>query len=113
MGAGRYRKDRLKTHLISFDLLTSARYIDVDGKPLQGVALEQELRPDFERFLRDRAALIIRAMQSLTAGRQPSLETVWREHTLGERSALAREVISAGQDLSSVTETGGELAVRT
>ena len=73
-------RERLKSHLISYELLANARYVDEAGKALQGEALKQKLKPEFDAFLRDRAALIILAMKSLTAGKEPALESLWAEH---------------------------------
>ncbi|MHB1478823.1 MAG: hypothetical protein ACYCVT_04245, partial [Acidithiobacillus ferrooxidans] len=66
---------RLKSHLISFDLLSKAHYANLDG-----ASLKQKLTEDFNGFLRDRAKLVVAAMASLTAGNSPSLETLWSAH---------------------------------
>ncbi len=64
--------NRLKTHLLSYDLLNQAHY-----QGLQGDALRAKLESDFERFKRSRAKLVHRAVQSLARGEQPSLDSVW------------------------------------
>ena len=68
-------RERLKSHLISFDLLSKAHY----GK-LDSPSLKQQLTDDFNGFLRDRAKLVVAAMTSLTAGNTPALETLWSAH---------------------------------
>lgn len=68
-------RERLKSHLISFDLLSKAHYANING-----AALKKKLTEDFNSFLRDRAKLIVAAMTSLTAGESPSLETLWSAH---------------------------------
>ena len=68
-------RERLKSHLISFDLLSKAHYANLDGP-----SLKRKLAEDFNGFLRDRAKLVVAAMASLTAGNSPSLETLWSAH---------------------------------
>ena len=68
-------RDRLKSHLISFDLLSKAHY-----GSLQGEALKSKLQSDFDSFLRDRAKLVVSAMSSLANGISPSLDSVWTHH---------------------------------
>ncbi len=68
-------RERLKSHLISFDLLSKAHYAKLDGP-----SLKQKLAEDFNGFLRDRAKLVVAAMTSLTAGNTPALETLWSAH---------------------------------
>jgi hypothetical protein len=68
-------RERLKSHLISFDLLSKAHYANLDG-----ASLKQKLAEDFNGFLRDRAKLVVAAMDSLTAGNSPSLEALWSAH---------------------------------
>lgn len=65
-------QERLKSHLISFDLLSKAHYADMEG-----VAFKQKLTADFDEFLRDRARLVVVAMASLTEGNSPTLEMLW------------------------------------
>lgn len=68
-------RERLKSHLISFDLLSKAHYTDMEG-----AAFKQKLAGDFNEFLRDRANLVVAAMTSLTEGNSPALETLWAKH---------------------------------
>ena len=68
-------RERLKSHLISFDLLSKAHYAN-----LEGAALKQKLATDFNEFLRDRANLVVAAMTSLVAGNSPALDTLWTMH---------------------------------
>lgn len=68
-------RDRLKSHLISFDLLSKAHYAVMEGS-----AFKQRLAADFNEFLRDRANLVVTAMTSLTEGNSPVLETLWTMH---------------------------------
>ncbi|MBK7416849.1 MAG: DUF262 domain-containing protein [Dechloromonas sp.] len=68
-------RERVKSHLISFDLLSKAHYAS-----LGGASLKQRLADDFSEFLRDRAKLVVAAMDSLTAGNSPSLDALWSAH---------------------------------
>ena len=68
-------RERLKSHLISFDLLSKAHYA-----ALEGVAFKQELTNDFNRFLRDRANLVVTAMSELAVGNSPTLDALWTAH---------------------------------
>ncbi|MFX1695865.1 DUF262 domain-containing protein [Paraburkholderia sp. A1RO-5] len=68
-------RERLKSHLISFDLLSKAHYADMEG-----ASFKQKLALDFSEFLRDRAKLVVAAMVSLTEGNNPTLETLWMTH---------------------------------
>lgn len=65
-------RGRLRSHLISYDLLAKAHYAGLEGE-----ALKQKLSEDFNSFLRDRAGLVVAAMKQLTAGNSPSLEGLW------------------------------------
>ena len=65
-------RERLKSHLISFDRLAAAHYAG-----LQGEALKTKLTQDFDRFLRARAALVVAAMNQLVEGQTPSLDALW------------------------------------
>jgi hypothetical protein len=65
-------RERLKSHLISFDRLAAAHYAG-----LQGEALKTKLTQDFDRFLRARAALVVAAMKQLAEGQTPSLDALW------------------------------------
>ncbi|MAT50030.1 MAG: hypothetical protein CMK32_02465 [Porticoccaceae bacterium] len=64
--------NRLKTHLVSFDLLSKAHY-----QGLEGEALKAKLDSDFRQFMRDRAQLVHKAVVRLAAGEQPSLDSIW------------------------------------
>ncbi|XOV89809.1 MAG: DUF262 domain-containing protein [Pseudomonadota bacterium] len=64
--------NRLKTHLVSYELLSKAHYQGLDGE-----ALKFRLRADFERFMRDRAQLVHQAVIQLATGDQPSLDSIW------------------------------------
>ena len=65
---------RLKTHLVSYKLLSKARYEkQTDDK------FRAKLKSDFDKFIQIRAQLIQRAMIRLTKGEQPSLESIWLE----------------------------------
>jgi hypothetical protein len=69
----------LKSHLISFDLLSKAHY---DG--LEGAALKEKLTIDFNAFLLDRAKLVAAAILQLTQGSTPSLDGLWTAHLVSE-----------------------------
>ncbi len=64
--------NRLKTHLVSYDLLSKAHY-----QGLEGEALKAKLQTDFNQFMRDRAQLVHKAVLRLAAGEQPSLDSIW------------------------------------
>lgn len=66
---------RLRSHLISFDMLATAKYTGLDGD-----ALRPKLEEDFNHFLRDRATLVVAAMTQLTQGDSPTLEGLWTSH---------------------------------
>jgi hypothetical protein len=57
-------RERMKSHLIDFDLLAKASY-----KGLNGEQLAAKLKPDFETFLRVRAKLVHTAITSLAQGK--------------------------------------------
>jgi hypothetical protein len=75
-------RDRLKSHLISFDLLSKAHYADLDG-----AAFKSKLADDFNEFLLDRAKLVVAAMESLAEGNNPSLETLWTTHLESKKNS--------------------------
>jgi len=64
--------NRLKTHLVSFELLSKAHYQGLDGE-----ALKSKLEADFNQFMRDRAQLVHQAVIRLSSGEQPSLDSIW------------------------------------
>lgn len=68
-------RERLKSHLISFDLLSNAHYANLDSS-----TLKLKLAADFNGFLRDRAELVVAAMTSLTEGNSPSLDALWKRY---------------------------------
>lgn len=68
-------RERLQSHLISFDLLSKAHYADLDG-----AVFKEKLAEDFNGFLRDRAKLVVAAMTVLTEGNSPSVNTLWTMH---------------------------------
>ena len=68
-------RERLKSHLISFDLLSKAHYANLNGD-----GLKHKLAADFTEFLRDRAELVVIAMELLAGGETPTVETVWTTH---------------------------------
>lgn len=67
-------RQRLRSHLISYDLLAKATY----GK-MTGDALGATLETDFEAFLHDRGTRIAAAAVALADGGQPSLEAIWSQ----------------------------------
>lgn len=70
---------RLKTHLISYQVLSAARYVDAAGKPLKGNELRGKLTADFEHFLSERSRLVSVLASKLADGELPSIDAVWRE----------------------------------
>ena len=64
--------NRLKTHLVSYELLSKAHYEALDGE-----ALKSKLEVDYNRFMRDRARLVHQAVILLATGEQPSLDLIW------------------------------------
>lgn len=67
--------DRLKSHLIAFDLLSKGGYAG-----LEGAALSRRLSGDFNAFLRDRAKLVETAMLTLADGGSLTLDGLWARH---------------------------------
>lgn len=68
-------RERLRSHLISFDLLSKAHYANLDE-----ASFKKKLTEDFNGFLRDRAKLVVAAMNALTSGNSPTLEALWSAH---------------------------------
>jgi hypothetical protein len=68
-------RERLKSHLISFDLLSKANYASIEG-----AELKKKLTDDFNEFLRDRANLVVSAMSSLVEGNSPTIDALWAAH---------------------------------
>ncbi len=69
---------RLKTHLIPYDLLNKAHYQGLDGEELKS-----GVEADFKQFRLKRAQLVHRAMEQLSAGEQPSLDSIWADYSGG------------------------------
>lgn len=80
-------QDRLRSHLISFDLLSRARYANLEGE-----SLREELSPDFDAFLRHRANLVLTAVEALTRGEEVDVNSLWRR--FGEKSAGTPEYVA-------------------
>lgn len=66
-------RQRMKTHLIDYDLLAKGGYGD-----LQQPEARARLKQDFERFLDDRAGRVARVVECLAAGQQPDLHQLWQ-----------------------------------
>lgn len=67
---------RLDTHLLDYQTLASAHYVDAAGQPLKGQALTSKLRPEFERFLELRAKRVASAAELLANGEIPTAKDV-------------------------------------
>ncbi|WP_458526189.1 GmrSD restriction endonuclease domain-containing protein [Onishia taeanensis] len=66
-------RQRMKTHLIDYDLLAKGDYGD-----LQQPQARERLKQDFERFLDDRAGRVAQVVECLAAGQQPDLHQLWQ-----------------------------------
>lgn len=66
--------ERLKSHLISYELLSRAHYAGLEGD-----ALKAKLEKDFKAFLQDRAERVFKAMTALADGNSPELHTLWSD----------------------------------
>jgi hypothetical protein len=66
--------ERLKSHLIPYDLLSKAHY-----QNLEGTQLKAKLSADFSAFLHRRAGLVVKAIEQLVAGSSPSIANVWAD----------------------------------
>jgi hypothetical protein len=64
-------RERMKSHLLDFDLLSQATY-----QGLTGEQLAAKLTPDFEAFLRARAKLVHAAVASLAQGKEIGVESL-------------------------------------
>jgi len=62
-------RERMKSHLVDFDLLAKASYEDPTGDQLTA-----KLAPDFQAFLNARAKLVHRALLALAEGKQITAE---------------------------------------
>ena len=80
-------RERLRSHLISFDLLSKTHYVGVEG-----TALQKKLGEDFENFRRDRATLVVRALSALAEGNSPSLDALWTAHLADNPATLEPSV---------------------
>jgi len=78
--------NRLKTHMVSYDLLSKAHY-----QGLEGEALKAKLETDFNQFMRDRAQLVHKAVVHLAAGEQPSLDSIWAAPAGDPAAAVQQE----------------------
>lgn len=80
-------RDRLHSHLISFDQLSNARYAD-----LEGAELREKLSADYEAFLRHRANLVSTAVEALAKGEEPDANGLWRR--FDDKSAGTPEYVA-------------------
>jgi hypothetical protein len=64
-------RERMKSHLIDFDLLAKASYKGLEGEQLAAI-----LKPDFDAFLRARAKLVHAAVTVLAQGKPISVESL-------------------------------------
>jgi len=64
-------RQRMRSHLIDFDLLTKATY-----EGLEGEQLAAKLKPGFETFLRARAKLVHTAVEALAHGKPITVESL-------------------------------------
>ena len=63
--------NRLRTHLVSYELLSRAQYRDLENEELKS-----KLDPEYEAFLLNRAELIFRAVNRLALGERPTLDSI-------------------------------------
>lgn len=77
-------RERLKSHLVSFDLLANAHYAN-----LTETNFSQKVSHDFKEFLRHRARLVIAAMNVLVSGGTPSLDALWSKNAVAESKMVA------------------------
>jgi hypothetical protein len=64
-------RERMKTHLIDFDLLAKAKYTGLTGE-----ALTAKLKPEFDCFLRNRAKLVESAVWMLAQGKATTVDSI-------------------------------------
>ncbi|MCP1675689.1 hypothetical protein J2T57_002839 [Natronocella acetinitrilica] len=69
-------RQRMKTHLIDYDLLAKAEFGD-----LQQQAERERLQQDYNAFLRDRARRVAWVVEYLAEGLHPDLHKLWQEST--------------------------------
>lgn len=65
-------RERLKSHLISFDLLSLAHYADIEKEEFK-----LKIATDFNAFLRDRANSVVIAIAVLADGKSITAEALW------------------------------------
>jgi len=70
---------RLNTHLLDYNMLAAAHYVDEAGHPLKGPLLLQRLKPEFEQFLGWRARRVAIAAAKLACGDIPTEKSVLAE----------------------------------
>ena len=78
--------NRLKTHLLSFELLSQAHY-----QGLEGEVLKSKLEAEFDQFMRERAQLVHQAVIRLVAGEQPSLDSIWAAPSSERQEVMQQE----------------------
>jgi hypothetical protein len=66
-------RERMKSHLIDFDLLKNANYTGLEGDQLAA-----KLKPDFDAFLRARARLVHCAAIMLAEGKSITVESLYK-----------------------------------
>jgi hypothetical protein len=80
-------RQRLKTHLLDYDKLAAARFVDESAQPLVGPALAAKLQPEFQAFLEARARCVAVTIEQLARGDIPNCETVINEAALFAETA--------------------------
>ncbi|MCI1711071.1 MAG: DUF262 domain-containing protein [Chiayiivirga sp.] len=87
---------RLETHLLDYGRLAAAHYADEAKQPLAGPALLAKLKPDFERFLEQRARRVAIAASKLAHGEIPSCKAVLAEADESVASQPSSEALRKG-----------------
>lgn len=72
---------RLRSHLISYELLSKSHYDTLSGDTLKG-ALEK----DFQAFLNHRATIVAAAVAALANGEEPSLDEIWSTNNVEQQT---------------------------
>ena len=67
-------RQRMRTHLIDYDMLAGKHYGDL-SEPAEA----EQLRQDFDAFLRDRAERVAAAVEALSGGGNPHLHALWTD----------------------------------
>lgn len=88
-------RERLKSHLISYDLLTKAHYGGLEGE-----AFKARVYEDFQAFLRHRAYLVASAVEILADGGAPSLDNLWNLPVPDDDEESAAELLGTTQAFS-------------